>query len=117
LVHCNSPQSQQRVGVELLEASVSDLNRYKLRKTHQFGSFQYDPGKYYGKTKKQLVRIERGDDDDEIEEPDDGDHNDNGEGEDVMRHKATHEDEMEAPWNQSAWMEELRLRVRSLFCE
>jgi hypothetical protein len=103
LVHCRSPQSQQRVGVEVLEASVADLNRYKLRKTHQFGKYKYDPGKYYGSNKKQLNQDERASDNDEIDEVDPAD---------VSLNKASYEDEIEAPWNQYAWAEELRLRVR-----
>jgi hypothetical protein len=106
LVQCRSLQSQQRVGVELLEASVSDLNRYKLRKTHQFGNFKYDPGKYYGSNKNQLVQVDTARDDDEIDEVDQ---------EEVLLNKATFEDEFEAPWNQYAWADELKLRVRKKF--
>ena len=107
LVHCRSPQSQQRVGVELLEASVADLNRYKLRKTHQFGKYKYDPGKYYGSNKNQLNKDEGASDDDEIDEVDSAE---------VSLDKASYMDEIEAPWNQYAWAEELRLRVSENHC-
>ncbi|MGK3757460.1 MAG: hypothetical protein ACI8RD_009774 [Bacillariaceae sp.] len=93
IVHCSSPQTQQRVGVELLEASISILNRYKLRKKQSFGNYTYDPLKYNNNDH----------DDDEIDEV-------HYEGERPTKDKAT-SDEIEAPWNQYAWMEELRLRI------
>jgi hypothetical protein len=110
LVHCRSDKSQQRVGVELLEASVADLNRFKLRKTHQFGDLKYDPGKYYeSKNKNAVQQVEQQPRDDE--EIDESDH------EDVVRlDKENYEDEIEAPWNQYAWAEELRLRVSASRC-
>lgn len=89
IVHCSSPQSQQHVGVELLEASISDLNRYKLRKKQSFGNYTYDPLKY------------NNNDDDAIDEVDENE---------SPLDKAIL-DESEAPWNQYAWMEELRLRI------
>ena len=94
------------MGVELLEASVIDLNRFKLRKTHEFGSYKYDPGKYYEASSRRkntvLVRQEARDD----EELDEVDY------EDIVRlDKENYEHEIEAPWNQYAWAEELRLRV------
>lgn len=108
LIHCRSPQSQQRVGVEMLEASVADLNPFKLRKTHQFGKYKYDPGKYYGSEKNKVKnQDERENDDDEIDEVDQAE---------VSLDKASYDDEIEAPWNQYAWAEELRLRVRYNHC-
>ena len=108
LVHCRSAQSQQRVGVELLEASVSDLNKYELRRTHQFGSFKYDPGKYFSDKKgTDGKRQGREDEDDELSEAEEGD---------VLQNRAGYEDELEAPWNQHAWTEEMRLRVSFLQC-
>jgi hypothetical protein len=87
IVHCSSPQGLEphKNGVELLEASISNLNRYKLRKKQSFGNYTYDPLKYNN-----------------------NDHDD--EGERPTKDKAT-SDEIEAPWNQYAWMEELRLRI------
>ena len=105
LVNCRSTESQRRVGVELLEASVENLNVYKLRKIHQVGNVKYDPGKYYGRKNaknSKVVRVERDGDDDEMEEADQ---------EEILVENATHEYELEAPWNQYAWIEELRLRV------
>jgi len=94
IVHCSSPQSQHRVGVELLEASVSNLNRFKVRKKQSFGNYTYDPGKYYDSTTND-------NDEGEIDEIDEGQIH-------VDKEKS---DEMEAPWNQYAWMEELSLRI------
>lgn len=105
MVQCRSSQSQHRVGVELLEASVADLNKYKLRKTHQFGSFKYDPGKYYASEKKEDTVQEVPN----VEEQ--ASSNKEGIIEEVPLDKASFEDESEAPWNQYAWAEELRLRV------
>ena len=101
LVQCRNSQSQQKIGVEILEASVADLNRFKLRKKIQVGNFKYDPGKYYSPTN---VRA-NDEGDEEIEEVDQAE---------ILLDTAAFEDEIEAPWNQYAWIEELRLRVRTL---
>jgi hypothetical protein len=105
IVHCSSPQSQQHVGVELLEASISDLNPMKLRKKQSIGDYSYDPGKYYSQTEKNnnaeadtYLEV----DEDNIEKLDPYSES-SLERETVL--------EMEAPWNQYAWMEELRLRI------
>eukprot|EP00980_Cylindrotheca_fusiformis_P014406 scaffold3840_cov129-Cylindrotheca_fusiformis.AAC.2 len=99
LIQCRGAQSQQKIGVEVLEASVADLNRFKLRKTHQVGSFKYDPGKYYGSKKGDR------DSDEEIEEVDQAE---------ILLDTAAYEDEIEAPWNQYSWIEEMRLRVSEI---
>ena len=113
-------------GVELLEASVENLNQYKLRKVHQFGAVKYDPGKYYDRkhTSKMpssrqsrhddsVFQVERGDrlcdnNDEEMEEVDLVEQELNRSS---ISGNMTHEYELEAPWNQYAWIEELRLRV------
>jgi hypothetical protein len=90
------------VGVELLEASVANLNPHKLRKTHQFGNIEYDPGKYYGVTKKLTGKVQS----DTV--------NEQQSDEEVDQEQVSmpsHQDEIKAPWNQYAWTEELRLRV------
>ena len=94
IVHCSSPQSQQQVGVELLEASISNLNRFKVRKKQSFGNYTYDPGKYYDSTANDTNDGTNG-----------GDH----EGQIPLDEERS--DEIEAPWNQYAWMEELHLRI------
>ena len=93
IVHCSSRESQQLVGVELMEASVSNLNRYKVRKKQSFGNYTYDPGKYYDSTSN--------------ESEDEGHQG----GDEMMTLDKEKSDEIEAPWNQYAWMEELRLRI------
>lgn len=94
------------MGVELLEASVSDLNKYQLRRTHQFGNFKYDPGKYFkGKGDQQRQQAED-QSDQGLSEADE---------EEMLLDKAGFEDEFEAPWNQYAWTEEMRLRVSATF--
>ena len=106
IVHCSSPQSQQHVGVELLEMSVSNLNRLKVRKKQSFGSFTYDPAKYYGSATSTNdngngTDNHNSNDEDAIDEVDEGQLP-------IDKEKL---DEIEAPWNQYAWMEELRLRI------
>jgi hypothetical protein len=88
---------------------VENLNRFKLRKVHQVGKLKYDPGKYYGKKASSMNHIVRDGDDQEIEEAG------SEEAEDAMT-SAAHEDELEAPWNQYAWIEELKLRVSMGCC-
>jgi len=94
IVHCSRPQSQQHVGVQLLEASLSNLNRFKVRKKQSFGNYTYDPGKYFDSASNDNA-------DDEIGEKDEG----------PVPPDKERSDEIEAPWNQHAWMEELRLRI------
>ena len=89
--HTNN-HTNSNAGVELLEASISNLNRYKLRKKQSFGSYTYDPLRYNSNNH----------DDDEIDEV--------NEDERPTRDKVI-SDEIEAPWNQYAWMEELKLRI------
>jgi hypothetical protein len=94
--------------VELLEASVADMNRFRLRKTHTFGKYKYDPGKYYESKRKEEAEEQPSNHEEIVE----SDH------EDVVRlDKKIYEDEMEAPWNQYAWAEELRLRVSVTICK
>jgi hypothetical protein len=139
LVRCRNVQSK-RIGVELLEASVYDLNPHNMRRTYQFGSYRYDPGKY-GSMKKMpgddmLQRrmtayggIPRGNPRDMVitkntnnrnnshssgEDSTPGDVEDVEE-EEVKKNEATvlasDEDEVDAPWNQYAWIEEMELRI------
>lgn len=131
LVRCRNAQSK-RIGVELLEASVYDLNPHNMRRTYQLGSYRYDPGNYRGtnknaggddmlqrrmsvglvseqqsssvvkksrnrRTRQMVVTRESGSGEDM--EGKDGD---------IL---ASDDDEMDAPWNQYAWIEEMQLRV------
>lgn len=102
-----------KLGVELLEASVADLNRYELRKTHQFGNFKYDPGKYYDMSRVPTRNRPAAASSNEHEELD-GAVDDEQVHDDITIASldiANYEDEIEAPWNQYAWAEEMRLRV------
>ena len=81
--------------MEILEASIADLNKYKLRKTHQVGTYRYDPGKYYNDPATA-----------------DDSHADPNSEETTQVRLDPFQELLEAPWNQYAWAEELRLRVR-----
>jgi hypothetical protein len=103
LIKC---RKQKKIGVELLEASIADLNPYNMRKTHQFGSLiNYDPGKYASRPLGSGKNL-----DNSAENTDDGGTNSRKEPteESVL---ATEEDEIDAPWNQYAWIEEMQIRV------
>jgi hypothetical protein len=154
LVRCRNKQSK-RIGVELLEASVYDLNPYNMRRTYHFGNYKYDPGKYGNsqnnpggdmlqrrmsvneglgsklriRRRQQVVvtkdeekpnRLqshEKGYADVEEESIESGDaQEDNGEEDDEGNVRevtvlAGEEDEVDAPWNQYAWIEEMQIRV------
>jgi len=143
LVRCRNKHSK-RIGVELLEASVYDLNSNNMRRTYHFGSYKYDPGKYGSKDspggdmlqrrksvipgwgsslnirrRKVLVTKdeysdEKGDDDKgdaEVEEPvQEGDVQEEDSVTEVTV-LAEEDDEVDAPWNQYAWIEEMQIRV------
>lgn len=123
LVKCRSRESL-RIGVEMTEASVAALNPHNVRKTHQFGSYRYDPGKYTTTTSS----TSSDDEDEEIAEQIEAD--DVATVDDtttatvkeqppkMKKQKtilATDEDEYDAPWNQYAWIQELQLRVSTLY--
>lgn len=154
LVRCRNAQSK-RIGVELLEASVYDLNPNNMRRTYHIGKYKYDPGKY-GSTrdgtggdmlqrrmsvspsgsKLNLIRkrggktvvtksevtdesasLETQNNNDEKgvadvdESVQDGDVQEESDGKTEMTVLAEEEDEVDAPWHQSAWIEEMQLRV------
>jgi hypothetical protein len=133
LVKCRHAQTH-RIGVEMIEASISDLNPHNLRRTHQFGSYKYDPGKWATKTTtsdKIIVSEEHATDAKEkekVNKKDDMDTDitatevaetkpassssvkkDSEDGGDTVL--ASAEDEYDAPWHQYAWIQELQLRV------
>lgn len=76
------------------------MNKYKLRKTQQFGNFKYDPGKYYANDKTDSGPVDANEALSSNEKQNQ-----------TTNKRSTFEDELEAPWNQYAWAEELRLRV------
>ena len=98
------------VGIELLEASFADLNPRNLRKIRQLGEYHYDPGKYTSVisetstakssstnagTRSHVVDTTAPKIQTQVQET----------------KPVNPNDELDAPWNQYAWMEELSLRV------
>ena len=153
LIKC---RKNKKIGVELLEASVAELNPYNMRKTHLFGGLlNYDPGKYASRTyptndqdtattattptnsnkSDGTSRSSSSDTNNRTGDKDDNNNNNsnrirnnttsavksdrNSEGGGTSIRKdatvgsvlATDEDEIDAPWNQYAWIEEMHLRV------
>jgi hypothetical protein len=103
-----------------LEASVADLNRFKLRKTHSLGSYSYDPGKYFDSSGANAEKSKRNNDKGSNGGAGAhvGDRTNSG-GVTTGQSSSTNIDndndalvtEIEAPWNQYSWMEEMRLRI------
>jgi hypothetical protein len=152
LVRCRNKQSK-RIGVELLEASVYDLNPNNMRRTYHFGNYKYDPGKYGGdfnspggdmlqrrmsvneglgsklRIRRRQVVVTKNEDnanhvlnddekgyaDVEEESVENANVQQESEGEDGSGKEITvlagEEDEVDAPWNQYAWIEEMQMRV------
>lgn len=130
-------KEQPSIGVEILEASIMDLNPNNIRRTYTTSSmnwkkksYKYDPGKYTERN----ASAENSDDDEggvadvdeaEVEEesleqkstatesqlePDDDDADD-----DLTENEIDNADyERYAPWNQYAWLEELHLRMNGM---
>lgn len=122
IVRCSSIKSEQKVGnvgVELIEASISNLNRYKLRKKQSFGNYTYDPLKYDEVSKgsitgsTDIVGIKGKDY--EIDKVNGVSGDDDVSNEIDIKDRAIF-NETNAPWNQTAWMEELRLRITGRVC-
>lgn len=130
LIKC---RKQKKIGIELLEASVADLNPNNMRKTHQFGNLvSYDPGKYATRPVKKKTTdgsstvpvsatsstTEKAGGDKTAASSDTA--TDSVEGTSIRKDShegsvlATEEDEVDAPWNQYAWIEEMQLRVSIL---
>lgn len=87
LVKCVQSDLPDKVGVEMMEASFSHLNPKNLRKTRQLGGYHYDPGKYTDSKEQDQSRV-------------------------VGEKEVQEDDELDAPWHQQAWIEELKLRIR-----
>lgn len=90
-------------GVQILQASTAALNPKSLRHTHQVGSYRYDPGKYFARNKSPHTL-----------HPDDP-NNTSKQAEpsklESSNENITEWDELEAPWHQYAWLEELQVRI------
>jgi hypothetical protein len=110
LIKC---RKNKKIGVEMLEASVADLNPHNMRKTHQFGNLiNYDPGKYATRSVKPKQSNEQ-----QVDEKATSKIRAPTEPPTTLRDStdgsvlATDDDEIDAPWNQYAWIEEMQLRV------
>lgn len=152
LVRCRNIHTK-RIGVEILEASVYDLNPHNMRRTYQIGSYRYDPGKYQEQqaisnnrelpsnqdmvhrrmsinkgirndvTKVMILKKGEQFNDRSMDRSEDinDDRTDSNEvgfggGQAKVQYVETtvlaeDEDEMDAPWNQYAWIEEMQIRV------
>jgi hypothetical protein len=110
LFECSTASSQGSVsGIQVLQASTAALNPNGLRHNLQVGSYQYDPGKYFARNPKTAKGKDH--------QPDDSattGQNHQPTKEQLLR-ETSHESplwsEMDAPWHQYAWLEELQLRI------
>ena len=100
-----------------MEASFADLNPQNLRTTRQVGSYHYDPGKYTHEASAE----------EQQQQASKGNNNNNSatssSSTDHLVPKKTgvtveleDDDELNAPWNQYAWLEEVKLRVSNSKC-
>lgn len=101
-------KNKKKIGVELLEASVSNLNPKNMRKTYQVGNlikYNVDEGRDISdpSIKKKANKSNN-------EEEETSQVKKEREGPNVL----TNEEDVDAPWNQYAWIEELQLRVSTL---
>lgn len=115
LVRC---RKNERIGVELLEASVMGMNPLNLRRIYNFGGYQYDPGKYSASTKTKTKEEEEGEESEQTKEINKQDKKGlrDQKNKKNSKDKDVHpKEEIEAPWNQYAWIEEMHLRVRIFY--
>ena len=129
LVRCRNRESK-RIGLEIVEASVYSLNPNNMRRTYQFGRLRYDPGKYAKMKAKQgqqgkapdtvaSTAAEAFEEDEEDSTSAEADAPGDSADPDAASKKddaiaTTEDDELDAPWNQYAWIEEMRLRILGL---
>lgn len=138
LVRCRNVHTK-RIGVEILEASVYDLNPHNMRRTYQIGSYRYDPGKYQGRgnnsidhnsqdmvQRRMSINSGRSNNVGIVGSSEDGSEEKEeigfGGGQATVQYEektvlAEDDDEVDAPWNQYAWIEEMQIRVSVfIFC-
>lgn len=80
----------KKVTVQLMEADMIALNPLNLRKTRHIGKIHYDPGRYEDERRRKTIHKQHRDE---------------------QHSPLTPQDEMEAPWHQHAWLEEMKLRI------
>eukprot|EP00546_Thalassionema_frauenfeldii_P004729 CAMPEP_0178922678 /NCGR_PEP_ID=MMETSP0786-20121207/16293_1 /TAXON_ID=186022 /ORGANISM="Thalassionema frauenfeldii, Strain CCMP 1798" /LENGTH=410 /DNA_ID=CAMNT_0020597081 /DNA_START=314 /DNA_END=1546 /DNA_ORIENTATION=+ len=97
-------KNKKKIGVELLEASVSNLNPKNMRKTYQVGNlmkYNVDEGRDIPASIEEKANKSNNEDEETSQEKKERGPN-----------ALTNEEEIDAPWNQYAWIEELQLRVQ-----
>jgi hypothetical protein len=85
------------VGVEIMQASFAALNPHNMRKTRQLGQYKYDPGTYTNSNSNSMAGDSGGISTDTA----------------TTSPQEQQLDPEDIPWNQHAWMEEVKLRVSS----
>jgi hypothetical protein len=124
----NDSEVDPVIGVEILEASIMNLNPNNIRRTYTSKSaYRYDPGKYSDskldadddEARERLKRHEADsgiadveETTEEVLEEDESADDDNNN----IKARDEKEDTRTAPWNQYAWLEEIHLRVSYIFC-
>lgn len=113
------------IGVEILEASILNLNPNNIRRTYTSKSaYKYDPGKYSnsklesddGDERERLKRHETDSGIADVEETTEEvqQEDESADASKNIKARDEKEDTRTAPWNQYAWLEEIHLRVRYL---
>ena len=104
------------VGVEILEASIMNLNPNNIRRTYTSKSVRYDPGKYdVDDNDDDEVVLQRHETDSGIADVEEVTEDIDEENEVTLKDNSKDkEDTRTAPWNQYAWLEEIHLRIHGL---
>lgn len=110
MVRCFQKDLPDKVGVEMMEASFADLNPHNLRTTRQVGSYHYDPGKYTHEASADQQQPSA------MATSSSSTSSDRqvATAETEVTVELQEKDELDAPWNQYAWFEEVKLRVSSV---
>lgn len=117
-----------KIGVEILEASIHELNPNNIRRTYTSKaanqnrtnrkSYKYDPGKYSLKSTIDGDSADKGADVEEAYVQDNDaqttTHLDKDDEADEDSNPHNQSNDRTAPWNQYAWLEEMHLRVGTL---
>lgn len=99
-------RNKKKTGVELLEASVKDLNPRNMRRTYQVGNLiKYDVDEERDLPEKSTQK--------KVAETNNKNRDSSKASKGLEEGNVSmHETEIDAPWNQYAWIEELQLRVQ-----
>lgn len=121
----NEAHPPVRIGAEILETSVLDLNPNNIRRFYTSTSkkYRYDPGKYTTKQHQDDASGIAESDEDEIADASLEQTNNNTVTEEQFTTQSNDFEEKDiddpdyertAPWNQYAWLEEMHLRIHGL---